>query len=342
MISKRDEPLVSIITPTYNQDKFIGQCIESVLSQTYSHWEMIIVDDGSTDGTEETVLSYDDPRIIYTRQEHAGIWKLKETYNRALEMAKGELIAVLEGDDLWPPDKLEKQVRVFDDPDVVLSWGKAGLINGSGEFFVYYPPNFSRFLGMSGKEMLKELISDNPIPSPTVMIRKDALLSIGGFKQPEGTPFVDYPTYLELGTVGEIRALNEVLGYWRRHEGQTTLQKALKIAKGANKCRVEFFEHLPDETKQSLGITLDAVLKYNRHALALSHMYVGRMSLLHHNWSEARRCFRASFEKGPLSIKSLSILGIVFSYLGWDMEWIVFLLGRPSLKWFLGRSGKNT
>ena len=81
--------LVSIITPTYNHEKFIGKCIESVLAQSYPHWEQIIVDDGSNDGTEEIVASYNDERIKYIKQENKGIWRLKETYNKALKNSNG-------------------------------------------------------------------------------------------------------------------------------------------------------------------------------------------------------------------------------------------------------------
>src|SRR5437667_7605704 len=99
-------PLVSVITPAYNHRRFIGPCIESLLGQTYTNWEQIIIDDGSTDDTAEVVRSYSDPRIRYFHQENQGIDALAQTYNRALNLSRGELIAVLEGDDLWPEDKL--------------------------------------------------------------------------------------------------------------------------------------------------------------------------------------------------------------------------------------------
>ncbi len=88
------QPLVSIITPTYNHEKFIGTCIESVLKQTYQNWEMIIIDDGSTDKTGFIVAKYNDNRIRYVKQENVGIWKLKGTYNKALNMSSGNLIAL--------------------------------------------------------------------------------------------------------------------------------------------------------------------------------------------------------------------------------------------------------
>ncbi len=129
--------LVSIITPTYNHEKFIGKCIESVLDQSYTNWEMIIVDDGSTDKTEAVITKYNDNRIKHLKQKNIGIWNLNKTYNKALKISKGELVAILEGDDYWPLDKLEKQIKCFKDPEVVLSWGKCATIND--EVIGYYP-----------------------------------------------------------------------------------------------------------------------------------------------------------------------------------------------------------
>ena len=106
---------VSIITATYNHEKFIAKCIESVLRQTYPNWEQIIVDDGSTDNTESIVREYaaKDSRIKYIRKEHEGIMNLKNSYNLALDNSTGDLIAILEGDDYWPDYKLEVQVPYF-------------------------------------------------------------------------------------------------------------------------------------------------------------------------------------------------------------------------------------
>ena len=108
-----NSPLVSIITPTYNHEKYIGECIRSVQSQTYSNWEMLIVDDGSTDNTFSIAseLAAGDSRIHVYTQKNIGIFRLCETYNFALSESKGKYIAVLEGDDVWLPEKLSVQVK---------------------------------------------------------------------------------------------------------------------------------------------------------------------------------------------------------------------------------------
>lgn len=103
--------LVSIITPTYNCGRFIGETIDSVLAQTYSNWEMIIVDDRSTDDTEAVVRKYmeQDNRIKYTLLDVNSGAAVART--KAMKLAEGQYMAFLDSDDLWTPDKLERQLK---------------------------------------------------------------------------------------------------------------------------------------------------------------------------------------------------------------------------------------
>lgn len=115
-----DYGLVSIITPTYNCGKFIAETIESVLAQTYTHWEMIIVDDCSTDNTKDVVDQYSDPRIHYhCLEQNSGA---AEARNTALRMAKGRWIAFLDSDDLWLPEKLERQLSFMVNNDYAFTY----------------------------------------------------------------------------------------------------------------------------------------------------------------------------------------------------------------------------
>ena len=100
--------LVSIIMPAYNSEKYIANAIHSVLSQTYTNWELLIVDDGSTDHTADIVGSFEDKRIHFQRNTQNMGAAL--TRNKALQAAQGRYIAFLDSDDLWTPDKLEKQI----------------------------------------------------------------------------------------------------------------------------------------------------------------------------------------------------------------------------------------
>ena len=103
--------LVSIIMPSYNTASFISKTIESVLNQTYKNWELLIVDDCSTDDTDEIVSKYNDKRIVYLKNEKNSGAAISR--NRALRNAKGKWIAFLDSDDLWHPTKLEKQIKFF-------------------------------------------------------------------------------------------------------------------------------------------------------------------------------------------------------------------------------------
>jgi len=112
--------LVSIVTPTWNCGKFIAETIESVLAQSYRNWEMLIVDDCSTDNTQEIVEKYSDPRIKYhclERNSGAAVAR-----NTALRMAKGRWIAFLDSDDLWKPEKLERQLRFMVENNYAFSY----------------------------------------------------------------------------------------------------------------------------------------------------------------------------------------------------------------------------
>ena len=112
-----DRPTVSVVIPAYNAEAFVGDAIDSVLAQTFHDFEIIVVDDGSADGTRRVVTAYGD-RVRFYQQEQAGASRAR---NRGIEEAHGEFIAFLDADDLWLPTKLEKQVQAFrNDPSLGL------------------------------------------------------------------------------------------------------------------------------------------------------------------------------------------------------------------------------
>jgi glycosyltransferase involved in cell wall biosynthesis len=229
-----DAPVVSIITPTYNHERFIRQCIESALAQTDPRWEQFVVDDGSTDGTESIVREFDDQRITYVRLPHRGIMHLAESYNVALERSRGAFIGVLEGDDWWPPDKIERQLRTFPDADIVLSYGVVAITSETGDFLYHVPSQrvIRRTNGQPAGSAVRELLRDNYIPAGSVMCRRDALVRAGGFCQPDDVPTTDYPTWLELCRLGRFAATTEMLGYQPPHADQvtTSMRKEMDLA----------------------------------------------------------------------------------------------------------------
>jgi glycosyltransferase involved in cell wall biosynthesis len=320
MSSEKAQPLVSVITPTYNHERFIGRCIEGVLAQTYPHWEQIIVDDGSTDRTEEVVSKYDDERIKYIRQNNMGIWNLGKTYNKALECSRGELIAILEGDDLWPPRKLEKQLTSFERDEVIVSFGHAAVVDGEGEILGINRIGPEWFALPSKKDFILKLLFRNPITSCTAICRRSALVSIGGFKQPELVPYVDGPTWLELSLIGEFCPVDEMLGCYRHHERQVTATMRREMIE-AGRYAVGFFTRLPPEIKESLSSKeLDDVSVKLKYKLAESFYQTGRISLREGRWEEAKENFKEAIKNGRYSTKLKALLGLICSNLRTDLE----------------------
>jgi len=241
---------VSIITTAYNQANYIEKCIKSVICQTYNNWEQIIVDDGSTDETEEIVKPYlKDNRIKYIKKEHEGIMKLKNAYDIAIKLSNGELIAILEADDYWPENKLEIQVKEFDDPEVVLVWGRILEVDLDGNVLKETPDiKYTKFGQIEAK---KELFFNNYIPAISVMIRKEKLIEAGGFKQ-EGFFCIDYPTWLSLIPYGKFKCMPQsAFGYWVKHGNNIST----KYNESYQKFEISYkmFKKMPKKNRRELA-----------------------------------------------------------------------------------------
>lgn len=129
------ENLVSIITPCYNGSKYVYQTIESVLKQTYSNWEMIIIDDGSKDNSVEVISKYveQDNRIRLIQQPNGGSANAR---NNGIRLAEGQYIALLDSDDIWAPTFLESQIRFMKEKNTFLVYGSYNRINENSELIL--------------------------------------------------------------------------------------------------------------------------------------------------------------------------------------------------------------
>src|SRR5712692_3480948 len=167
--------LVSVVIPTFNSADYVVQAIQSVLAQTYQEFEIIVVDDASTDNTEELLRPFAD-RICYVRQDRGG---QSAARNRGILQARGELIAFLDADDLWRPTKLARQVEYLKcHPEACLVYTDftRGPLPGSN--------NESRlrdFKPRDPADVFHGLLEENFIATPTVMVRRSALARSGLF-----------------------------------------------------------------------------------------------------------------------------------------------------------------
>jgi len=311
------KPLISILTPTFNHQKYIQTCIQSVVDQTYPHWEMIIIDDGSTDDTAEIVRRYSDPRIAYIRKEHRGIKYLGENYNQALEMSKGEYILILEGDDFLPPNRIDLQLPSFDDEKVVLSHGRYVYIYNKNT--VTYPTLFKNDVLTNnpvGSAFKLFLQGFNPIGTQSVMVRKSTLVETGGFIQPNYLPLVDYPTWMRLALKGTFAYIPEVLGFWRRHPVSVTMNQNEEIFFGFIRYCDEFIRNFQTELNQ-LGLR-----EFMKKRGAIAYLSLAWIQLSNQNWGKARELSKEAWKRREVvscSFKMKVIGGLVGSYLHKDI-----------------------
>jgi glycosyltransferase involved in cell wall biosynthesis len=337
------DPLVSIITPTFNHERFIADCIDSVRQQTYPNWEMIIINDGSTDKTAEIIGSIikDEPKIKLLQQQNIGVFRLSETYNKALGAARGAYIAILEGDDFWEPDKLERQVAALESrPECVLAWGRAFVVNqdrsrklrelplGEAKFKKHYTnspvPGF-----------LNILFYVNCIPAMTLLIRREALVRVGGFLQSHQLPLVDIPTLMELSLLGEFYYDDHPLGSWRHYIGQTTKTYLADSLQKAETLSLNYYDKLDPKIKKRLFVTKGSIEKYFHSAIHIAYARMGRYKLIQKDRAGARRDYlTAIWYRGALNPlwRLRAIVGYLFSFVGWDVEGLARFLGRPSYK----------
>jgi glycosyltransferase involved in cell wall biosynthesis len=209
-----NQPLVSIIMPTYNRAAFIMETIESIIAQSYTNWELLVVDDGSTDNTEELVHSLKDARINYHKFERTGITgRLK---NFGINKARGALIAIMDSDDLWPPQKLQKQVGAL------LAYGDAGFSFTNGfNFITPYQPQVYFYEQREGVEcrnvFIDQCTNNIGIRTPTLMFWKNCLEKIGMFN--ENRLFTDFSFITALACYFPAVILYEPLLYRRIHPG---------------------------------------------------------------------------------------------------------------------------
>ncbi|MGA3013586.1 MAG: glycosyltransferase family 2 protein [Bacteroidales bacterium] len=337
----KDHPLVSIISPVYNHEKYITACIKSVRSQTFPDWEMIIINDGSTDNTVKVIepfLQLDD-RIHLLDQENIGIFKLSDTYNRGLHVAKGKYIAILEGDDFWEPDKLERQVaKMKSDQRIILAWGLAQTYNESSgvpgpllpltiqqEVFNNDPPGL----------ILKSLFFENPIPAVTMLFRRDILIDSGGFQQSFNLPLVDLPTIFNIVQKGKFYFDPHLLADWRISSNQITKTYPVEILKARWELNQHYLNRLDKETRDIISVNQKMIDGYFSNKLLIAYARSGRYKLIHKDFKGARRDYRHAilFRGIKLPIWRLRALtGLVFSFLRTDVEGLSKFLGKVSYK----------
>jgi len=224
-------PKVSVVTSVYNGEKYIEDCVQSILSQSFRDFEYIVLNNGSTDGTAELLDKFDDPRLKIVHQENLGI---SRSLNKGIDMACSELIARLDADDVSSPDRLEIQVRFMEsNPEFVLCAGGYNKWK-DGEISPQTVP-----LPCSDAEIRSCLSDYNPIAHSAAMFRKEAFNKVGGYDRRLDFS-QDYDLWIKLMKTGKACNLQDVLGFVRFYEVSTlsknknnTFFEAVKVKRRA-------------------------------------------------------------------------------------------------------------
>ncbi|MDR1633091.1 MAG: glycosyltransferase [Dysgonamonadaceae bacterium] len=215
-----DNPLVSIIVSCYNHEKYIAECILSVVNQTYQNIELIVIDDGSSDNSPEILRELRDKYGFFLEiQENIG---LSKTLNKAIRnYAHGKYIAGCGSDDFLALDRIEKQVRYMEaHPEYAMVFGEVYVVDSNSEIIedlriidpVVDPVKSLQF---------ESLVESNPIPAMTVILRKDVWEECGGYN--ENTIVEDLDMWLKIAYNYKIGYMNEYLAYYRWQGANITL-----------------------------------------------------------------------------------------------------------------------
>lgn len=223
-VAEPKAPLVSVIMPVYNAEAYVAETIKSILNQSFTDFEFLILNDGSTDNSGQIIQSFSDPRIRYLTQENSGI---VDSLNRLVQEARGTFWARMDADDLAHPDRLKKQVEwLIDHPDDVMVCCVTDWIDENGRPLTRWPAD-DRWRTFD--ELCVGLFSENAIAHSSVLLRGDVLKQSGLMSRGELYRTMlalaeDYDLWLRLLVFGyRFHKLGEPLMRLRRHSKSLTL-----------------------------------------------------------------------------------------------------------------------
>lgn len=214
------DPLVSIIIPTFNRDAYIGSALDSIINQSYTNWECIVVDDGGTDQTAKIMADYckQDDRIKYVKRPDCYAKGSNGSRNYGLSLSKGDFIAFCDDDDYWLQDKLEKQMPIFEaHPDV-------GLVTGNIEYVNTDGVRSGRVIKQTGNHgyVFEDLLFKNRLSMITPVLRREVFDKVGLFNT-EFKIYEDWEYWRRVAYYYPFYALPDVLACVRKHDTNTSL-----------------------------------------------------------------------------------------------------------------------
>jgi glycosyltransferase involved in cell wall biosynthesis len=272
-------PLVSIVTPTYNQAQFLAETIESVLNQDYPNIELIVLDDGSTDGTQEILARYKD-RVTAARHDNMG---QARTLNKGWGMARGKYIGYLSSDDVLYDSAISSLVSVLEEEDnVVVVYPNCHLIDPSSRVI---KRNVSRHFDYD-----ELVIEQNCYIGPGALFRKSIIGQIGGW-QPDLKLAPDREFWMRAGLRGDFRMIDQPLAGYRMHPNSISYYET------DSRIATEYFRVL-DSYFERKDVPL-RLLERRQEAYANAQLLLCRMFVRQGKYREALACYRKAVSLHP-------------------------------------------
>jgi glycosyltransferase involved in cell wall biosynthesis len=283
-------PLVSIVIPTYNYANYLSRALQSILDQTYENWEVIVIDNHSTDDTSKVINRYKDPRIKYLKISNYGV--IAKSRNVGILAAKGQWIAFLDSDDWWVADKLRTCAEHFN-KQVDLIYHDLEIMRSKRQFF---KRKLVKTRKLKKSVLIDLLVNGNAFGNSSVIVRKKMLEKIGLIEESKDLVAVeDYNTWLKIANLtDQFLYLPKRLGYYFIHD-QNISKKDISLP--IRQATYKFLSILDNKKK----IKLESNIRY------LS----GRFHYLNINYKNAKKDLLFALCNGTFSLRLKSLLMIL-------------------------------
>jgi len=304
-----DNPKISVIMSVYNGEKYLREAIDSILNQTFTDFEFIIVNDGSTDNSLEIIKSYEDERIkIINNEQNIGLTK---SLNKALKQARGEYIARQDADDISFPNRFEEQVKYFvEHLEMALLGTSIYKIDENGKIT-------GKRLALA-KPSIKDLFRENQFNHGSVMFKKEVVDELGYYDELFNYS-QDYELWIRIAKHYEVRNLTQTLYKLRTHREKVRFKKKENAVLShllARKIMLKDLDKTVLDTVKGNGI--EGLYPYlTKSEKILFHKAVADVYVCNNNLKQARKEYKKAFDLNPFDAKS--IIGILLSYIGKDV-----------------------
>lgn len=298
-------PLVTVLMPAYNAAAYIAEAIGSVLTQTFTDFELLIINDGSTDDTEKIIRSFNDPRIRLINQDNQGV---SQTLNNGIGLSLGTYIARFDADDICHPLRLQQQVVFLNQhPGYVLVGSDAEYIDRQGEFVFEF-----RYRAYTNEEIQALPSHICPFSHPTVMYRKEAVIAAGMYDI-NAHNFEDHLLWRKMIGVGKVHNISEKLVKYRFNPESVTIDEKWR-GKRFNQIKNRALER--GAISEAEGEELLQIIRSQDTAKIKKGAYYSLLSkkFLFNNYQpgKARNHIRQLIRTCPLKLQGYLLLGLSF------------------------------